>query len=66
MLYYYIRPIKKKDLLYRNANSQKSMFIYALCTWMGLLLHESLDQCDVAWRPPACGAAEVIWKNKLI
>ncbi len=43
---YYIRSTKK-DILNRD---EKYVHFYALNTWLGLLLHELLHQCGVAWR----------------
>ncbi len=38
--------------------SENYVNLYALNTWLGLLLHELLHQCDVAWRLSVCGTAE--------
>ncbi len=39
--------------------SEKYVHVYALNTWLGLLLHELLHQCGVAWRQSARGTAQV-------
>ncbi len=41
--------------------SEKYVYFYALKTWLGLLLHELLNQCGVAWRQSVCGTAQVLW-----
>ncbi len=39
--------------------SEKYVHFYALNTWLGLVLHELLQQCGAAWRQSACGTAQV-------
>jgi len=39
--------------------SDKNVHFYALNTWLGLLLHELLNKCGVAWKQSACGTALV-------
>ncbi len=39
--------------------SENYVHFYALNTWLGLLLHELLHQCGVAWRRSVCGTAQV-------
>ncbi len=39
--------------------SEKYVHFYALNTWLGLLLHELLHQCGVAWSLSVCGTAQV-------
>lgn len=43
-----------------NVKIQKNMFINALNTWSGLLVHKLLHQCSMVWRHSACGTAEVL------
>ncbi len=47
---YYIRPIKKWYFKQKCQASGKCVHFYALNTWFGLLSHELLHQCGVAWR----------------
>lgn len=39
--------IQEKFSKYRNGDIQKGLIIYALNTWLELLLHESLNHCMV-------------------
>ncbi len=55
---YFLKEQSKKDL--QNRNDLQSRFNYALNTWLGLLLHELLHQCDVAWIQSARGTAEML------
>ncbi len=56
---YYIRSIKKGYFKYKCQASEKYVNFYALNTWLGLLLHELLHQCGVAWRQSAYSTAQV-------
>ncbi len=57
---YYIRYIKMGYFKPKCQASEKYVHFYALNTWfLGLLLHELLHQCGVAWRQSACGTAQV-------
>ncbi len=58
-LEYYIRSIKKGYFKQKCQASEKYVHFYALNTWLGLLLHELLHQCGVAWRQSVCGTAPV-------
>ncbi len=51
---YYIGYFKQKCHA-----SEKYVHFYTLNTWLGLLLHELLHQCGVAWRQSACDTAQV-------
>ena len=44
----------------------KDVLVYALSTWLWLLLHELLHQCRVAWSQSAFGLDEVLWKPRLL
>ncbi len=44
---------------YFKHKCQASENVYALNTWLDLLLHELLHQCGIAWRQSACGTAQV-------
>ncbi len=37
----------------------KMVNLYTLNTWLGLILHEVLHQCSVAWRQSVCGTSQV-------
>ncbi len=51
---------KQKGYFKQNSQaSEKYFHFYALNTWLGLILHELLHQCGVAWRQSACGTAQV-------
>ncbi len=58
-LEYYIRSIKKGYFKQKCQASEKYVHFYALNTWLGLLLHELLHQCGVAWRQSAGSTAQV-------
>ncbi len=56
--------IKKGYFKQKCQASEKYVHFYALNTWLGLLLHELLHQCGVAWRQAAvalfrCNEAQV-------
>ncbi len=53
------RSIKKGYFKQKCQASKKHVHFYALNTWLGLLLHELLHQCGVAWRQSVCGTAQV-------
>ncbi len=59
---------KKKDYIFKKKcqASEKYVNFYALNTWLGLLLHELLHQCGVAWMKSACDTAPVYWKPRLL
>ncbi len=44
----------------------QTRFNYALNTWLGLLLHELLLQCGVAWKRSTCGTAEALLNPRLL
>ncbi len=50
-----LHKINKKN----DHASENYVHFYVLNTWMGLLLHDLLDQCGVAWRQSACGTVQV-------
>ncbi len=55
-----LQKINKKGYFKQKCQaSEKFVHFYALNTWLGLLLHELLHQCGVAWRWSACGTAQV-------
>ncbi len=54
-----IRNLKKVYFKQNCQASEKYVHFYALNTLLGLLLHELLHQCGVAWRQSACGTAQV-------
>ncbi len=46
-----LHKINKKGYFKQKCQaSEKYVHFYALNTWLGLLLHELLPQCGVAWR----------------
>ncbi len=54
-----LHKINKKDILNKCQTSEKYVHFYALNTWLGLLLHELLHQCGVAWSRSARDTAQV-------
>ncbi len=55
-----LHMINKKGYFKQKCQaSEKYVDFYALNTWLGLLLHELLHQCGVAWRQSACDTAQV-------
>ncbi len=50
-----LHKINKKEYFKQKCH----VHFYALNTWLGLLLHELLHQCGVAWRRSVCGTAQV-------
>ncbi len=55
-----VLQINKKGYFKQKCQaSEKYFHFYALDTWLGLLLHELLHQCGVAWRRSDCGTAQV-------
>ncbi len=50
---------KKGYFKQKSQASEMYVDFYALNTWLGLLLHELLHQCGVAWSLSVCGTAQV-------
>ncbi len=50
---------KKRYFKQKYQASEKYVYLYALNTWLGFLLHELLHQCGVAWIQSAYGTAQV-------
>ncbi len=52
--------INKKGYFKQKCQASEKYFnFYLLDMWLGLLLHELLHQCGVAWRRSDCGTAQM-------
>ncbi len=62
-----LHQINKKGYFKHKCQAfEKYVHFYAINTWLGLLLHELLQQCGVAWRQSARGTAQVWWKHRFL